>query len=150
MQREAIRGALNSPVEPGSLVEPGRGVERGYEVGQRRALGLGLGLVLVATVASGCGSKLKVEECNALRGDGFEKLNAAHTCNDDSDCVPSEWPGCAKPTSAKDKARITELKTKFDAGKCEEPAAKCRETPEIYCKQGLCVFREQAGQTNPQ
>ena len=35
------------------------------------------------------------------------------------------------------------------AGKCVEPPKNCRKAPEVYCKQGLCVFREKAGQVNP-
>jgi hypothetical protein len=31
---------------------------------------------------------------------------------------------------------------KYKAGKCEEPNVECKEPPESYCKQGLCVHYE--------
>ncbi|MBM4374866.1 MAG: hypothetical protein FJ095_07260 [Deltaproteobacteria bacterium] len=99
--------------------------------------------------ASGCSNKLEDAQCEVLRGQAFEVINSAHVCADDADCVPTNWPGCAKPVSSKNKARVLEFKEKFDQGKCVEAKATCRDTPEIYCKQGLCVFRELAGQTNP-
>lgn len=94
-------------------------------------------------------NKMSSEQCEALRVQAFEIVNAAHVCADDADCVPTTWPGCAKPVNGKNKGRIGELKDQFDKGKCVEEKASCRDTPEIYCKQGLCVFRELAGQTNP-
>ncbi len=102
-----------------------------------------------ASLAVAACNKMSTEECDGLRSQGFDIINTAHVCADDSDCAPTSWPGCAKPVNSKNKARIGELKDKFDKGKCVEEKATCRDTPEIYCKQGLCVFRELAGQVNP-
>jgi hypothetical protein len=99
-------------------------------------LGGGLGL--------GCG-KMSTAECDKVRTDAFDIVNEAHTCDSDEDCVSTAWPGCSKPVSRKNGDRIKPIQEKFNAGKCEEPKLDCRPTPEIYCKQGLCVFRELAG-----
>ncbi len=109
---------------------------------------IGLGLLLLAAPMA-CGTTLSEEKCNEVRGAAYEIINEAHTCNSDADCVETEWPGCTKPASRKNKKRITAFKTKFDDGNCKEPQTECREIPEIYCKQGLCVFREKAGMKNP-
>jgi len=109
--------------------------------------------VLVGAIAGllpsavGCG--LSEQECMALRSEAFDIINESHTCNDDTDCIASEWPGCGKPLNLKNESRVTPLKGKFDEGKCAEPASECREIPEVYCKQGLCVFRETVGGANP-
>lgn len=100
----------------------------------------GLFLLLTLT-AVGCNGKLSEEECDKLRTDGFDVLNRAHPCNSDEDCVGSEWPGCMKPVSSKNAADLQPLSEKFKKGKCEEPKRKCPDPPEVYCKQGLCVFR---------
>ena len=107
-----------------------------------------LGLVILASL-SGCENKLSDEACLKMRGEAFEVINKAHTCNSDADCVASEWPGCERPLSKRHRTEIAGIKTKFDEGKCSEPEKDCRKAPEIYCKQGLCVFREKAGQVNP-
>ena len=61
------------------------------------------------------------------------------------------WPGCIKPISAKNGEKIDAIKQKFDKGECKEPeAANCPETPpEVYCKQGLCVFRYKSATQQP-
>jgi hypothetical protein len=118
-----------------------------------RALGLSL---LLCALGAGC-NKLPVEKCRELRVQAFDILTGqAHPCSSDADCFPSDWPGCAQPLSAKNREKILEIKKDFDEGSCvEHPDIKkdeereCREPPIVYCKQGLCVFREQAGQTNP-
>ena len=107
------------------------------------AFGMVLCCMVVGAFVPGCGNKLASEECDKLRSDAFEVVNEAHTCDSDADCTPTDWPGCSKPASRKNGDRIKALKDKFVLGKCEEPKAACRPTPEIYCKQGLCVFREQ-------
>jgi hypothetical protein len=107
------------------------------------ALGPVLACVLAGALVPGCGGKLSTEECDKLREGGFEVVNEAHTCDSDADCTPTDWPGCSKPASRKNGDRIKQLKDKFTGGKCAEPQAQCRPIPEIYCKQGLCVFREQ-------
>jgi len=106
------------------------------------------GWLVAFVTAVGCNSVDK-SQCESFRGEAFDIINTAHVCADDADCVPTNWPGCSKPVNSKNKARVLEIKDKFDKGKCVEDKATCRETPEIYCKQGLCVFRELAGQTNP-
>ena len=79
----------------------------------------------------------------------FEVINQAHTCNGDSDCTASEWPGCERPVSKRHKAMIDGKQKSFKEGNCSDEPKNCRKAPEVYCKQGLCVFREQPGQTNP-
>lgn len=113
------------------------------------ALAAAVGWTVAFFGAGGCGNKLEEAQCGSLRGQAFEIINAAHICADDAECVPVDWPGCAKPVSSKNKTRVLELKEKYEQGKCVEAKATCRDTPEIYCKQGLCVFRELVGQTNP-
>jgi hypothetical protein len=98
--------------------------------------------LLVAVAAC---NKMEEAECQGLRAQAFEVINGAHVCADDADCVPTTWPGCSKPVNSKNLARVTELKDKFDKGKCVEEKGNCRDTPEVYCKQGLCTFREVAG-----
>jgi hypothetical protein len=111
----------------------------------RRKAKLGPPLALVALVLGGFGCNLSEEECLKLRGSAYEIINEAHTCNDDADCFPSEWPGCSRPASSKNLARVKDYKGKFDGGGCKEEAPSCPETPEVYCKQGLCVFRHLSG-----
>ena len=108
---------------------------------------------LALWVGSGC-NKLSEDECAGLRTQAFDVINnddkkAPHTCNDDSECMPTEWPLCPKPVNNKNYERIAAIKKRFDDGSCKEPAKECRETPEVYCKQGLCVFREKPGGENP-
>jgi hypothetical protein len=94
---------------------------------------------------------LSEEECRAVRSEAFEIVNKAHTCNDDTECAPTNWPGCARPSSSKALAKIEPLHKKFTEGQCKDPDARaCPETPVVYCKQGLCVFRHRAGEAgNP-
>jgi len=96
----------------------------------------------------GC-DRLSETECLGLRSEAFDVVNESHPCADDTDCRATEWPLCPKPSSTKNYQRIAAVKAKFDKGKCTEPEKKCRETPEVYCKQGLCVFRERPGAANP-
>ncbi|MBI4703374.1 MAG: hypothetical protein HY744_19845 [Deltaproteobacteria bacterium] len=109
------------------------------DVAQALPLVLAIGLV-----ACGCG-RLSPEECENLREQAFEIANGAHTCDSDADCFGSDWPACTKPASGKKLAKIDALAQRFKQGKCVEPPAQCRKPPEIYCKQGLCTFRELAG-----
>ncbi|MBW2459843.1 MAG: hypothetical protein JRI68_35455 [Deltaproteobacteria bacterium] len=106
-------------------------------------------LALAGLVVSTAGCGLSETECNVLRSEAFDVINESHTCNDDTDCLASEWPGCGKPLNVKNEARVKPLKDKFHEGKCKEPTRDCREIPEVYCKQGLCVFRETVGGENP-
>ena len=131
-----------------SLRRPGRdsagAMRRKGDVGPLNLVLRGLLCAAVLSLPVACG--LDEKECTALRTQAFEILNEPHTCNDDVDCVGSEWPGCTKQLNKKNLARIAPLKEKFEKGKCEEPKTECREIPEIYCKQGLCVFREKAAE----
>jgi hypothetical protein len=97
-----------------------------------------------------CG--LKEEECLKIRGEAYDIVNDAkmenpHTCGEDADCEPSEWPGCAMPVNLKNRDRIAPLKVKFDEGSCVEPTQECPDKPLMYCKQGLCVKQHKAGET---
>jgi len=105
------------------------------------------GLTVVVVGTAGCG--LSESECMGLRSQAFDIINESHTCNDDADCLASEWPGCGKPLNTKNEGRVKPIQAKFDEGKCKEPERQCREIPEVYCKQGLCVFRESVGGENP-
>ncbi|HHH11563.1 MAG TPA: hypothetical protein ENK23_05755 [Sorangium sp.] len=96
----------------------------------------------VLSLPVGCG--LDDKACTGLRTQAFDILNEPHTCNDDIDCVGSEWPGCTRPLSKRNRARIAPLKEQFVDGKCVEKPQDCRQPPEIYCKQGLCVFNEKS------
>ena len=99
-------------------------------------------LALAAPLWGGCSNALDKKECLKLREDAFELLNKAQHCNNDADCRQSDWPGCAKPLSQETYGKIKPMKESFIKGKCEETKAECRESPEVYCKQGLCVHRE--------
>jgi hypothetical protein len=109
-------------------------------------------LVLIA-LAPGCNQP--VEKCRDLRSQAFDILTGqAHPCSSDADCFPSDWPGCDQPVSGKSRDKIAEIKQQFDEGGCishpeiaTEENRECREPPIVYCKQGLCVFREKAGQS---
>lgn len=109
---------------------------------------------LLVLMALGFGCNQPVEKCRELRSQAFDILTGqAHPCSSDADCFPSDWPGCDQPVSAKNRDKIAEIKQQFDEGGCvshEEIAAEenreCREPPIVYCKQGLCVFREKAGE----
>ncbi|MCC6556176.1 MAG: hypothetical protein IT372_24715 [Polyangiaceae bacterium] len=106
-----------------------------------RPLRLPLALLALSLLAA-CESKMDPKECDKLRGDAFDLLNKAQHCNDDGDCHQSDWPGCAKPLSNATLDKIKPMADQFNQGKCEEPKVECREPPEVYCKQGLCVHRE--------
>lgn len=97
---------------------------------------------LTLPLAGGCSSNMDPKECSKLRESAFELVNNAQHCNTDADCRQSDWPGCAKPISAASHDKITALRDPFTKGKCEEPKSECRESPPVYCKQGLCVHKE--------
>ncbi len=90
----------------------------------------------------GCGNKLDPKECDKIRGDAFDMVNAAQHCSTDADCKQSEWPGCARAVSNKTADAIKPMQENFKKGQCEEPKMDCKAPPESYCKQGLCVHRE--------
>jgi hypothetical protein len=98
-------------------------------------------LALVALLG-GCDNKMEAKECDKIRGEAFELVNVAQHCDADKDCRPSEWPGCSKPLSNASFDKIQPMRDKFTKGKCEEPKIDCKDSPPVYCKQGLCVHRE--------
>jgi hypothetical protein len=117
----------------------------------RRKVIAGLAWALVAGVAFVACDDLSEEECLKIRGEAYDIVNDQnrdnpHTCADDTDCFATEWPGCPMPVNTKNKEKIDELKKKFDKGGCKEPASECPETPLMYCKQGLCVKKHEAGE----
>ena len=99
-------------------------------------------LIVVFGMLVGCSNKIEQKECDKLRGDGFELINGAQHCNVDADCSQSKWPGCARAVNAKTLAAVAPMQEKYTKGECEEPKMTCKEPPEAYCKQGLCVHRE--------
>ena len=105
----------------------------------------GFGAVILVAFGSllGCSNKIEQKECDKLRGEGFDLINAAQHCNVDPDCAQSKWPGCARAINAKTASSVGTIVEKYKKGECDEPALKCpTEIPEAYCKQGLCVHRE--------
>ena len=106
-------------------------------------------VVVTAIVAlptmGGCRDRLSEEACQGLRSQAFDIINGVHPCAEDTDCVPSDWPGCAKPLNTDDHRRIGQLKAKFDQGQCQEPEARCGELVEMHCDRNFCVARPPAG-----
>jgi hypothetical protein len=92
--------------------------------------------------AFGCSKEMDPKECMNLREQAFDLANKAQHCNTDADCRQSDWPGCAKPQSQETFDKVKAMKDSFTKGKCQEAKADCKEPPEVYCKQGLCVHRE--------
>ncbi len=103
-------------------------------------------LALCSWNLSACNGKMSSQQCLKLRGQAFDIIGKGHPCNDDSECLGTAWPGCTKPVNDYSFGKIKELKETFDKGGCTEPppSRECRKPPEVYCKQGLCVFREKA------
>ena len=97
---------------------------------------------LVLPAVGGCSNDMDPKQCAKLREDSFELLNKAQHCNTDADCRQSDWPGCAKPVSMASYEKINAMHEPFTKGKCAEPKIDCRESPPVYCKQGLCVHKE--------
>lgn len=107
-----------------------------------RVLGFGTVVVVAFVSLLGCSNKLEPKECDKLRGEGFDLINAAQHCNTDQDCSQSKWPGCARAVNAKTASSAGLIAEKYKKGECEEPKMTCKDPPEAYCKQGLCVHRE--------
>jgi hypothetical protein len=117
----------------------------------RRKWLLGALASVVGATSLGCG--LSEQECSDLRSKAFDivndqQRNNPHVCDDDTQCVGTEWPGCTGPVNQKNRNAVDGLRKKFDDGKCVEPppTKPCAKTPEIYCKQGLCTFYHTAGE----
>jgi hypothetical protein len=81
------------------------------------------------------------KECTQLRDSAFELINTANNCSTDADCHPTEWPGCKKPVNTQSFDKIHQMMQSFQKGKCEEKPATCKETPPVYCAEGICAFR---------
>jgi len=119
-----------------------RSLRRPWRRSALAPLALAAFAALALPLWSGCSSDLDQNACLKLREDAFEVLNKAQHCNNDSECRQSDWPGCAKPESQASFDKIKPSKDAFTKGKCVEAKADCREPPEVFCKQGLCVHRE--------
>jgi len=99
---------------------------------------------------SGCGDKdagLPEAECSNLRTQAFKLIaggpgHAGHGCATDADCLETEWPECRRVVNKRYADEIAELKKKYDDGKCKGEVASCSDVPPVYCKQGLCAFKE--------
>ncbi len=102
---------------------------------------VGLVLVLGVLDVTGCEKKLEKEQCALVRKKAFDLLAVAQPCATDQDCGPTTWPECTKPANKKTLDAIGPIQKEFADGKCEEPKKDCK-SPEVYCKQGLCVVRE--------
>jgi hypothetical protein len=86
-------------------------------------------------------SKMDPKDCAQLRESSFELINAANNCSTDSDCRPTEWPGCQRPINAQNFDAIHQKMESFRKGKCEEKPANCKQAPAVYCAEGICAFR---------
>lgn len=107
-----------------------------------RALSGFAALAVLAVFGASCEKKMPKDECDKIRGEAFQLLNKAQPCNSDADCREASYPECRKPVNMKNFDALGEMKKKTDEGKCEAKAAECKDSPPVYCKQGLCVNRE--------
>jgi hypothetical protein len=87
-------------------------------------------------------SDMSEAECLTLRSAAFDLLNQPHPCSGDEDCVPSRWPGCAKPSNERHVAQLAEFEAKYKKGACSEPELACPDPLGVYCDRNLCVFRQ--------
>lgn len=100
-------------------------------------------LFVLGTAAIGCEKKMDPAECDKIRSEAFTLLGKGQPCGADADCKEAVWPQCRRPTNTKNFEALAEMQKKRADGKCEEkPADECKDSPEVYCKQGLCVNRE--------
>lgn len=97
-------------------------------------------------LAIGCGEEkgtLKPEECAKLRSDAFQIIKLGQPCNNDGECKESTFPECRRPLNQKGFDQIAELEKKHDDGKCKnDGGGACKDSPPVYCKQGLCAMKE--------
>ena len=105
---------------------------------------LAIGSVFVLGAAAvGCEKKMDPAECDKIKAEAFTLLGKGQPCGTDADCKEATWPQCRRPTNLKNIEALAEMQKKRTDGKCEEkPAEECKDSPEVYCKQGLCVNRE--------
>jgi hypothetical protein len=99
-----------------------------------------IALPALSLVGGAC-SKMDPAECTKLRDGAYVLINQANNCSTDADCRPTEWPGCQKPVSGENFAKIHGMMESFQKGKCEEKPTKCQEVPKTYCAEGICAFR---------
>lgn len=95
-----------------------------------------LTLIVVSTIA--CKDE---QACLELRQRGFEILNGAHPCNDDSDCRTSEWPDCGKSLNDETDATLTAVRERAKAAGCDDVETSCEGMRPAYCDRNLCVAR---------
>jgi hypothetical protein len=98
--------------------------------------------VLALALMLGCSNKMDPKECDTLRSSAFDIINGAHHCNSDADCRQSNWPACPRPVSNLSFDKLKPMSESFKKGECEEKPPECKPSPDVYCKQGLCVHRE--------
>jgi hypothetical protein len=99
-------------------------------------------LLLAFVLLPAACSKMDPQECMKVRDQAFELINQANNCSSDADCKPTEWPGCKKPVSGENFAKIHGMMETFQKGKCEEKPNQCpKDSPPTYCAEGICAFR---------
>lgn len=99
-------------------------------------------LLLALTCAIGCEKKMDPAECDKIRADAFALLNKGQPCATDADCKEASYPQCRRPINAKNADELAAMEKKTKEGKCEAKAEECKDSPPVYCKQGLCANRE--------
>lgn len=115
---------------------------RAPRVAAAALLTIGAAFVL-STAAVGCEKKMDPAECDKIKAEAFTLLGKGQPCGTDADCKEATWPQCRRPSNLKNIEALAEMQKKRTDGKCEEkPAEECKDSPEVYCKQGLCVNRE--------
>ncbi|MBK6516153.1 MAG: hypothetical protein IPM79_03110 [Polyangiaceae bacterium] len=116
-----------------------------------RLLSIGAGAVLSFLLAlSGCENKpegLSDKDCSGLRSQAFKLIaggegHAGHGCATDADCKETTWPECRRAVNKRYFDEISALEQKFDDGKCKETTPECKDSPPVFCKQGLCAMKE--------
>jgi len=107
------------------------------------ALLTGASALCLGALAIGCEKKMDPAECDKISQEAFALLGKAQPCGTDVDCKEATWPQCRRPSNVKNFDALAEMQKKRTDGKCEEkPKNACSDSPEVYCKQGLCVNRE--------
>jgi hypothetical protein len=97
--------------------------------------------IALAGFLAACSNKMDPKDCAKLRESAFDLINQASVCSTDADCMPSAWPGCAKPLSKASGDKIKGMMESFQKGQCAETKMDCQPPPTVYCQEGLCAFR---------
>jgi hypothetical protein len=100
--------------------------------------------------ASGCGDKeegLPEAECGSLRSQAYKLINggpghAGHGCQTDADCHETTWPECRRAVNTRYRDEVAALEKKFNDGKCKDTSPACKDSPPVWCNQGLCANKE--------